>query len=193
LHQTFYEEPRPDAGEELERSFGPFVTEEQHVNVFSTDFRKLAAAAEALTASVAVDLEAAIDNLDLLFRWLVLRMVEANTTSLLKSFELLDKLLEALRGVGYRLSETEAALLLPTLLDKSGHNIVQVRDNLARHLQTLIPIAVDLCQSSVRFCLDKLYALVGVGPVSPATLLWVPSRCLCVCLCPCVASSGAVY
>ena len=72
--------------------------------------------------------QAAIDNLDLLCRWLVLRMVEANTTSLLKSFELLGKLLEALQGVGYRLSETEAALLLPTLLDKSGHNIVQVRD-----------------------------------------------------------------
>jgi hypothetical protein len=36
------------------------VTEEQHTNVFSTDFRKLAAAAEALTASVAIDLEVCV-------------------------------------------------------------------------------------------------------------------------------------
>ena len=82
--------------------------------------------------SVDADLEAAIDNLDLMIRWLVLRMVEANTASLLKSLELLGKLLGALQGVGYRLSDTEASLLLPTLIDKSGHNIVQVRGPAAK-------------------------------------------------------------
>lgn len=184
--QTFYEEPRPDAGEELERAFGPFVTEEQHANVFSTDFRKLAAAAEALTESVAVDLEAAIDNLDLLFRWLVLRMVEANTTSLLKSFELLDKLLDALQGVGYRLSETEAALLLPTLLDKSGHNIVQVRDNLRRHLNNVIPVGINSSPSLVKstmFAFESFVRSPWLSVPCARRVRCVPSRCLRVCVC----------
>lgn len=87
---------------------------------------KHAQAADHLMSGFADDLEPAISNLDLIFRWSVLRLVESNTTSLLKTLEMLSALLEGLKEMGYRLTEVEAMLLFPSLLEKSGHNIVQV-------------------------------------------------------------------
>jgi hypothetical protein len=96
--------------------------------MFTNDFKKQAIAAEMLATDFDSVAEETVSVLDLVLKWCVLRLVESNTTSLLKTMDYLAVLLEGLKDLGYRLTEYEAGVLLPTLLEKSGHNIVQIRE-----------------------------------------------------------------
>eukprot|EP01018_Ginkgo_biloba_P037454 Gb_11679 [translate_table: standard] len=78
-----------------------------------------------------------IELVDILLRWTVLRFCESNTTCLLKVLEFLPEFVEALKNEGYTLTEYEASILLPCLIEKSGHNIEKVREKM-RELTKLI-------------------------------------------------------
>uniref|UniRef100_A0A804PUA9 CDP-diacylglycerol--glycerol-3-phosphate 3-phosphatidyltransferase 2 n=1 Tax=Zea mays TaxID=4577 RepID=A0A804PUA9_MAIZE len=61
----------------------------------------------------------AIELLDILLRWIVLRFCESNTTCLLKVLDFLLELFDILKDQSYMLTEAEAAIYLPCLIMKS--------------------------------------------------------------------------
>lgn len=120
-----------DAGsEELAAVAAPYFRDELRARMFTEDFKKHIEAAELLEAALGEQLEEVISVLDILFRWAVHRFCELapNTSSLLRVLDWLSALFEALRVAGYRLREEEAVLLLPIVLEKSGHNLPAVRE-----------------------------------------------------------------
>ncbi|CAI5997789.1 unnamed protein product [Closterium sp. NIES-65] len=80
-----------------------------------------------------------MEVLDLLLRWFVLRIAEANTTSLLRALDFLTDLVQVLTIEGYILTEYEANILLPCLVEKSGHNIANIREKM-RELMRSLPL-----------------------------------------------------
>lgn len=116
-------------------------------------------------------------TLDILLRWAIMRCSELapNTSALLRVLDWLASLLDALRGAGYVLREEEASLLLPVILDKSGHNLPAVRERFRRIMRASVSVyptprfAVLLAAAiasgknsrSRSECLDELSALLG--------------------------------
>ena len=145
-----------DAGaEELAAMAAPYFREELRARMFTDDFKKHIEAAEMLEAAISEQLEEVISVLDILFRWAVLRFCELapNTSSLLRVLDWLAALFEALRVAGYRLREEEAVLLLPIVLEKSGHNLPAVRERFRK----LMRAACGL------YPVSKFVAFLGAG------------------------------
>eukprot|EP00898_Chlorokybus_atmophyticus_P007131 jgi/Chlat1/7419/Chrsp6S09189 len=137
-----FEEPRPEQVQELEALLASCIREDVHKRLFSVDFKKHVEALDIMQKALDQQLHDIISMLDLLLRWLALRICEANMTSLLKTLEFLSSLLEALKVDGYRLSEYEANVLVPSVVEKSGQNQDRVRQmmrDVIRHLYLLYP------------------------------------------------------
>ena len=145
-----------DAGaEELAATAAPYFRDELRARLFTEDFKKHIEAAEMLEAALGEQLEEVISTLDIQFRWAVLRFCELapNTSSLLRVLDWLAALFEALRVAGYRLREEEAVLLLPIVLEKSGHNLPAVRERFRK----LMRAACGL------YPVSKFVAFLGAG------------------------------
>ncbi|ONM36948.1 Protein MOR1 [Zea mays] len=82
----------------------------------------------------------AIELLDILLRWIVLRFCESNTTCLLKVLDFLPELFDILKDQSYMLTEAEAAIFLPCLIEKSGHNIEKVREKMGDLIKQMVNI-----------------------------------------------------
>ncbi|KXZ46795.1 TOG1 protein [Gonium pectorale] len=139
----------------------------------STDFKKHCEAADMVTKALPTMYDEVIAVVDLLFRWCTLRILESNTASLVKVLELLKLLLEMMIEHGYRVSEYEAKLILPAVVEKSGHNQDKLkaehRELLKRFALVHSPIKVatyikdglESKNSKTRVvCLDEIAAMV---------------------------------
>ncbi|XP_057949966.1 protein MOR1 isoform X2 [Malania oleifera] len=125
-----FEEPRLEQIQDLENDIMKYFREDLHRRLLSTDFRKQVDGLEMLQKSISSVGKEIIEVLDILLRWFVLRLCESNTTCLLKVLEFLSELFETLRVEAYTLTESEAAIFLPCLIEKSGHNIEKVREKM---------------------------------------------------------------
>eukprot|EP00889_Picochlorum_renovo_P005430 jgi/Picre1/32460/NNA_007806.t1 len=85
---------------QLEESMLPVVRPSLHKQMFSSDFQDHVLAAEALLNATPTLMSEISTSLDLIFRWLVIVLCDSNT----------------------RLSDMEAHLLLPGVIEKSGQN-----------------------------------------------------------------------
>jgi cytoskeleton-associated protein 5 len=153
--KDFAAEVRDSSAEELTVAATAYLRDDLRARMLCEDFKKHIEAAEVLEGALSGQLEEVISVLDLLFRWAVLRLCEVapNTSSLLRVLDWLNALFDALRGAGYRLREEEAVLLLPVVLEKSGHNLPAVRERFRR----LMRAACGLHPVS------KVVALLGTG------------------------------
>ncbi|WPT11227.1 Protein MOR1 [Picochlorum sp. SENEW3] len=107
---------------QLEESMLPVVCPSLHKQMFSSDFQDHVLAAEALLNATPTLMSEISTSLDFIFRWLVIVLCDSNTRSTVKSLELIKAILETLEDDGYRLSDMEAHLLLPGVIEKSGQN-----------------------------------------------------------------------
>jgi cytoskeleton-associated protein 5 len=153
--KDFAAEVRDSGAEELSAAAAAYMRDDLRARMLCADFKMHIEAAEALEGALSEQLEEVISVLDLLFRWAVLRLCELapNTSSLLRVLDWLNALFDALRGAGYRLREEEAVLLLPVVLEKSGHNLPAVRERFRR----LMRAACGL------YPVSKVVALLGTG------------------------------
>ncbi|KMZ71606.1 Protein MOR1, partial [Zostera marina] len=135
-----FEEPRPEHVQELECEIMKHFREDLHRKLLSTDFKKQVDGLELLQKVLSSNGKEMIELLDILLRWFVLRFCESNTTCLLKVLEFLPELIDTLKAEGYFLTEAEAALFLPCLVEKSGHNIEKVREKIRQLLKQIISI-----------------------------------------------------
>ncbi|KAF9590615.1 hypothetical protein IFM89_035933 [Coptis chinensis] len=125
-----FEEPRLEQIQDLESDFMRYVREDLHRRLLSTDFKKQVEGLELLQKALPLNGKEVIELLDILLRWFVLRFCESNTTCLLKVLDFLPELFNMLKDEGYTLTESEAAIFLPCLIEKSGHNIEKVREKM---------------------------------------------------------------
>ncbi|XP_061996116.1 protein MOR1 [Rosa rugosa] len=122
-----FEEPRIEQIQDLENDMMKYFREDLHRRLLSTDFKKQVDGLEMLQKALPTIRKEIIEVLDILLRWFVLQFCKSNTTSLLKVLEFLHDLFDMFRDEGYMLTESEAAILLPCLMEKLGHNGSGVR------------------------------------------------------------------
>ncbi|XP_024517263.1 protein MOR1 [Selaginella moellendorffii] len=132
-----FEEPRPEQILEVEADVMKYFREDLHRRLLSPDFKKQVDGLELLQKAIPTHTKDIAEISDILLRWIVLRFCESNTTCLLKVLDFLPELVEALKNEGYALTEFEATIFLPCLVEKSGHNIEKVREKM-RELMRLI-------------------------------------------------------
>eukprot|EP00198_Chlamydomonas_reinhardtii_P006227 XP_001695563.1 microtubule associated protein [Chlamydomonas reinhardtii] len=169
----------PDEPQTLEAELGPLLSPALKAAAFSKDFKKHCEAADMITRSLPTNYDDVIAVVDLLFRWSTLRILESNTASLVKVLELLKLLLEMMIERGYRMSEYESKLILPAVVEKSGHNQDKLKAEhreLLRRFALVHPPAKVLAyvkdgleskNSKTRVvCMDEIAAIVDRnGPV----------------------------
>ncbi|KAK6267582.1 hypothetical protein QUC31_011742 [Theobroma cacao] len=125
-----FEEPRIEQIQDLENDMMKYFREDLHRRLLSTDFKKQVDGLEMLQKALPSIGKEIIEVLDILLRWFVLQFCKSNTTCLLKVLEFLPELFESLKGEAYALTESEAAIFLPCLIEKVGHNIEKVREKM---------------------------------------------------------------
>ncbi|KAL8467970.1 hypothetical protein ACS0TY_031278 [Phlomoides rotata] len=133
-----FEELRLEQIQDLENDVMKYFREDLHRRLLSTDFKKQVDAIEMLQKALPSMRRELIEVLDILLRWFVLRFCENNTSCLLKVLEFLPELMEMLRNEGYTMTEAEAAIFLPCLVEKSGHNIEKVREKMRELMKQVI-------------------------------------------------------
>lgn len=108
--------------------------------MFTDDIKAHLAALDAIHEAIKSDESELINNFDLLMRWLMLRISEAspNTQVMNKVLDVVLDALHAASDLDYKLAEQEAAILLPVIVEKSGHNIETIREKF-RSISRAVP------------------------------------------------------
>ncbi|XP_061370607.1 protein MOR1 [Gastrolobium bilobum] len=135
-----FEDPRIEQIQDLEIDMMKYFREDLHRRLLSTDFKKQVDGLEMLQKALPSIAKEVIEVLDILLRWFVLQFCKSNTTCLLKVLEFLPELLDTLKDEGYILTESEVALFLPCLVEKSGHNIEKVREKMRELTKQIVLI-----------------------------------------------------
>ena len=105
----------------------------------SSDFKVLCRGVDAVLAEVqsSPGHMAHLQTVDVWFRWISLKLCEGNTTVILKVLELASALVESVGAIDGGLVDQDLSLLLPTVVEKRGHNQDRIRQ-LHRELLQLI-------------------------------------------------------
>ncbi|VFQ87609.1 unnamed protein product [Cuscuta campestris] len=133
-----FEEPRLEHIQDLESDLTKFFREDFHRRLLSSDFKKQVDGIEMLQKALPSSRKEIIEVFDILLRWFVLRFCESNTACILKVLECLPELFDMLRNEGCTMTEAEAAIFLPCLVEKSGHNIEKVRGKMRALMKKVI-------------------------------------------------------
>ncbi|CAH9141710.1 unnamed protein product [Cuscuta epithymum] len=133
-----FEEPRLEQIQDLESDLMKFFREDFHRRLLSSDFKKQVDGIEMLQKALPSLGKEVVEVLDILLRWFVLRFCESNTACLLKVLECLPDLFDMLKNEGCTMTEAEAAIFLPCLVEKSGHNIEKVREKMRELMKKII-------------------------------------------------------
>lgn len=133
-----FEELRPEQIQDLENDMMKFFREDLQKRLLSPDFKKQVDGLEILQKALPSVSKEIIEVLDVLLRWFVLQFCKSNTTCLLKVLEFLPELFNTLRDEEYCMTEAEAAIFLPCLAEKLGHNIEKVREKMRELMKQII-------------------------------------------------------
>ena len=178
-----FDEPSSEYVEFLRTQATPCVSQQLHAQLFSADFKKHGAALDAMTAALEDETpESTIDNLDIVFKWLSLRVTGSNMTILLKSLEYTRQLIAFLASNGHVLSDYEASCILPFLVDRVGHNNDKARKSIGELIHSLVDVyvpskAFSLIARGLRAknmrtvtdCMEEMAVLIGEHGLSVCT------------------------
>ncbi|KAF8716821.1 hypothetical protein HU200_025917 [Digitaria exilis] len=135
-----FEEPRREQIDELKIDLFKHFREDVSLRLWNSDFKRQIDGIELLQKALPSSGKEVIELLDILLRWFVLRFCESNTTCLLKVLDFLPELFDSLKDQSYMLTEAEAAIFLPCLVEKSGHNIEKVREKMGELIKQMVNI-----------------------------------------------------
>ncbi|XP_010518980.1 PREDICTED: protein MOR1 [Tarenaya hassleriana] len=138
VRRVKFEELRPEQIQDLENDMMKYFREDLQKRLLSADFKKQVDGLEMLQKALPSLAKEIIEVLDILLRWFVLQFCKSNTTCLLKVLEFLPELFHMLKDEGYCMTEAEAAIFLPCLVEKSGHNIEKVREKMRELMKQII-------------------------------------------------------
>ncbi|KAJ1285939.1 hypothetical protein BS78_03G315500 [Paspalum vaginatum] len=135
-----FEEPRREQIDELKIDLFKHFREDVSLRLWNSDFKRQIDGIELLQKALPSSAKEVIELLDILLKWFVLRFCESNTTCLLKVLDFLPELFDVLKDQSYLLTEAEAAIFLPCLMEKSGHNIEKVREKMGELIKQMVNI-----------------------------------------------------
>ncbi|CAA3011554.1 MOR1 isoform X1 [Olea europaea subsp. europaea] len=133
-----FEELRLEQIQDLENDIAKYFREDLYRRLLNTDFKKQVDGIEILQKGLPSIGKEIIEVLDILLKWFVLRFCESNTSCLLKVLEFLPELFDMLRNEGYTMTEAEASIFLPCLIEKLGHNIEKLREKMRELMKQII-------------------------------------------------------
>lgn len=115
--------------QELKDRLGKVVSEPLHKQLFHKNFTEQVQGLEQLGILMKTLLPEFISNLDLILKWIALRVsVDTNTKVLLAIIKFLEELFVAIKSDEYVLDDGEVQMFLPYLIEKVfGHNNVKFR------------------------------------------------------------------
>jgi len=117
-----------DEIEELDQHLYTLLADEHYAALFSNEFQRQVVALEVLSRELDRAVEGVFAVSDLLLKWCSWRMMDANTTLLATMLPFIAKMLAAFDRNGHKLTDGEAANILPTLIEKAlGHNTARFR------------------------------------------------------------------
>lgn len=128
------------ATNELKSASQTHFREDVHKMMFTNDIKAHLTALDAIDEAIKSNETELVNNFDLLLRWLVLRISESspNTQVLTRVLDVVLSAVHAACDLDYKLVEQEAAILLPVIVEKYGHNIESMRDKF-RKISHAIP------------------------------------------------------
>ena len=135
-----FEPPSTSDHARLRELLAPVASTALCAKMFSADFQDHVDALDALTEAASGQINEILTSLDLILQWIVVILCEQNTQSSLKALDLLRLLLEHLADDGYRLSDMEASILLPAVIEKSGQN----QDYLRSAYRTILVLSASV-------------------------------------------------
>lgn len=135
-----FEEPRREQIDELKVDLFKHFREDVSLRLWNSDFKRQIDGIELLQKALPSSGKEVVELLDILLRWFVLRFCESNTTCLLKVLDFLPELFDGLKDQSYMLTEAEAAIFLPCLIEKCGHNIEKVREKMGELIKQMVNI-----------------------------------------------------
>ncbi|KAG5516861.1 hypothetical protein RHGRI_037558 [Rhododendron griersonianum] len=133
-----FEEPRLEQIHDLENDLKMYLRKDLSRRLLSADFKKQVDGIEMLHKALPSMVKEIFEVLDIVLRWCVLRFCESNKACLLKVLEFLPDLFDTLRCEGCTMTEAEAAIFLPCLIEKSGHNIEKAREKMRGLIKKII-------------------------------------------------------
>ncbi|CAA2964834.1 MOR1 isoform X1 [Olea europaea subsp. europaea] len=148
-----FEELRLEQIQDLENDIAKYFREDLYWRLLNTDFKKQVDGIEILQKALPSIGKEIIEVLDILLKWFVSRFCESNASCLLKVLEFLPELFEMLKNEGYSMTEAEASIFLPCLIEKLGHNIEKVRDKMRELMKQIILI----------YCVAKTFPYILEG------------------------------
>ncbi|TVU36608.1 hypothetical protein EJB05_18547 [Eragrostis curvula] len=135
-----FEEPRREQIDELKIDLFKHFREDVSLRLWNSDFKRQIDGIELLQKALPSNGKEVIELLDILLRWFVLRFCESNTTCLLKVLDFLPELFDLLKDQSYMLTEAEAAIFFPCLVEKCGHNIEKVRKEMGELIKQIVTV-----------------------------------------------------
>ncbi|KAF7115927.1 hypothetical protein RHSIM_RhsimUnG0043500 [Rhododendron simsii] len=131
-------EPRLEQIHDLENDLKMYFRKDLSRRLLSADFKKQVDGIEMLHKALPSMVKEIFEVLDIVLRWCVLRFCKSNKACLLKVLEFLPDLFDTLRCEGCTMTEAEAAVFLPCLIEKSGHNIEKAREKMRGLIKKII-------------------------------------------------------
>lgn len=127
--------------------------------LFHSNFQHHIRALAIMTKHLEEEKEGVMSSLDLILKWLTLRLFDTNTWVLMKSLEYLKRLFDLLIREDYQLTESEASSFLPYLLLKMG----ATKESILKEVRTIVKQTVLIFPVSKTFC----FLLEGAKGKSP--------------------------
>lgn len=116
------EDIRPDFNEKLKDQMRVCFSGDLCALLLSQDFKKLIEGVGHINGFLTSQNKEIIEILDIIFRWVWIKMLEMGNTQLLKAIiEMIQALINMLAEQKYTLHEVEAGLFLPIMCEKSGN------------------------------------------------------------------------
>jgi len=134
-------EIRKDHIEKLKKMLKSVMNPTVFEYMFSSELKKNLEAIRLLTEAIKCDITLIIDILDLIFKWLTMKMIEqGNLVINKKIIEHLSSLFEELKSNNYILMDFEAAVILPILCERLGINNVGLKNDYKKLIKILFGI-----------------------------------------------------
>jgi cytoskeleton-associated protein 5 len=138
----------------LSEQMQPLFSDSLHSKLFSPDFKKHIEALTEMTGFLDSYKAEFVDSLDMVLKWVTLRFFDSNMAVLKKNVEFAQALFTSLESQDYHLSDYEANLFIPFLVEKVGNN----NDTIRQTMKSLFKLLCKLYPASklAKFLLEGL-------------------------------------
>nr|XP_056713072.1 cytoskeleton-associated protein 5-like [Euleptes europaea] len=134
--------------EQLKAQMGGYLSSELQEEMFHSNFQHHIKALTIMAKHLETEKDGVISCLDLILKWLTLRLFDTNTWVLMKSLEYLKRLFDLLIQENYQLTENEASSFLPYLLLKMG----ATKQSILKEVRAIVKQTILIYPVSKTFC-----------------------------------------